>query len=85
MGPYAAVVKVVVTFVTDMVPAVVIPVIIVVIVIMISVVVMPVVRAPRVPVRRVITPVPRRVPADIIRVIDISYKRPVSHHVDCDP
>jgi hypothetical protein len=68
-----------------MVPSVVIPVIIAVIVIMISVVVMPVVRAPRVPVRRVIAPIPRGVPGDITRVINISYKRPVCHHVDCDP
>jgi hypothetical protein len=68
-----------------MVPATEMPVIIAVTVIMKSVVEMPVVRAPRVPVRRVITPVPRGVPTDITRVINISYKRPVCHHIDCYP
>jgi hypothetical protein len=68
-----------------MVPTTVVPVIVTVIVIMISVVEMPVVRAPWVPVRRVITPVPRGVPAYISRIINISYKRPVRHHIDCDP
>jgi hypothetical protein len=85
MRPDPAIVKVVIPFIAYMVPAVIIPVIISVIVIMISVVEMPVVRAPWVPVRRVKTPVPRGVPADIIRVINISYKRPVGNHVDSDP
>ena len=56
--PYAAKVEFMVPFVTVAVPAAVMSVIIAVIIIMISVVVVPVVWLPRIPIRRIITPVP---------------------------
>jgi hypothetical protein len=56
-------------------------VIIIVPVIMISVIVIPVEWAPWMPVRRIISPVPRRVPGNIMRKIYESDKRPGSNFI----
>lgn len=76
IDPLIAVVEIIPVRITGMVVAMEVTVVFREPVVMVTVIVVPVVWTPGMPVLRIITPVPRRVPYRIVWKINKSYKRP---------